>query len=280
MRLSGHEIAFVLGKGGSTKAKIASAAGCSIDIDSERGVAEVFSNTSFFNVKKGLKYVRLCKLSRNINVRLRLPDDDDGDLTVMRVPSDCAGFVTGREGAFLRACEEQYGTFMFFCDLPDLDRGAAAANNSPSPMDDGVDYLAVFGDEMGRKGASLKIMGAVETKLPGYYLDDIDSNYISDEAGFDTETRQLSNDEMSFAMGREGLTRRKIARASNGGVLEFVGLVAFLCGKMPVRRRLRDYLEMLLKQRAYGHIHVPDKMERDDCTVLKIPSTYMGLVRG
>lgn len=43
--------------------------------------------------------------------------DDDDDLTVLKVPREAAGFVTGAGGSFLRAVEEEWSTIMFFADF-------------------------------------------------------------------------------------------------------------------------------------------------------------------
>lgn len=129
-------------------------------------------------------------------------------------------------------------------------------------------------------------------------------NYESPKPGFDTDTMALTSDEMSFALGKEGSTRRKIVRAVSASVLpatassaagppfpssslhgsavvlEFVGSsVAFLCGHKLARKRMREYLDLLLRQRR-GSIYLPDKLARDDCTVLEVvQSSYMGLIR-
>ena len=46
-------------------------------------------------------------------------DDNTGDddLTVIQVPSEAVGFVTGSQGNFLRQVEEEWGTLMFFADF-------------------------------------------------------------------------------------------------------------------------------------------------------------------
>ena len=42
---------------------------------------------------------------------------EDDDLTVILVPSEAVGFVTGSQGNFLRQVEEEWGTLMFFADF-------------------------------------------------------------------------------------------------------------------------------------------------------------------
>ena len=78
---------------------------------------------------------------------------DDGDLTMVDVPSDCVGFVTGTEGNFLRTCEEEWCTLMFFCNY-----------QNSSTIFEGVDRLALFESPAGVAGAELKVMAAIEAK--------------------------------------------------------------------------------------------------------------------
>lgn len=42
---------------------------------------------------------------------------EDDDLTVIQVPSEAVGFVTGSQGNFLRQVEEEWSTLMFFADF-------------------------------------------------------------------------------------------------------------------------------------------------------------------
>jgi hypothetical protein len=56
-------------------------------------------------------------------------DNDDDDLTVILVPSEAVGFVTGAQGNFLRQVEEEWGTLMFFADF----RGRAERKEVTAP---------------------------------------------------------------------------------------------------------------------------------------------------
>lgn len=51
---------------------------------------------------------------------------DDDDLTVIMVPTEAVGFVTGSQGNFLRQVEEEWGTLMFFADFRGRDHGRQA----------------------------------------------------------------------------------------------------------------------------------------------------------
>lgn len=263
VELSQKDIAFILGKHGSTKEKIAKAAGCNMDIPESHQIVELWSKDEEA-LKRGMKYVGFVRQQRQDSVLVNLALHDDGDLTVVKIPSSTVGFVTGSNGTFLRMCEQQYTTLMFFCDFRVDENGT-----KPRLEGEEAEFLAIFGDEDRRKGSSLKVMSAVESKMPGYFVGQIEPNYTSDSPGFDTETLTLTSDELSFALGKEGTTRRKLATASEGGILEFVNLTAFICGTYEPRKRLRDYLGFLLKQRR-GDVLVPNAAQRDDCTVYDI----------
>merc|ERR1711972_1067774 len=85
-------------------------------------------------------------------------DYNDDDLTMLMIPQEAVGFVTGRAGNFLRTIEEEWCTLMFFCEI-DGSKGR------------GKDFekLAIFGGVRARRGAELKVLSAVETKVPGYF---------------------------------------------------------------------------------------------------------------
>jgi hypothetical protein len=44
-------------------------------------------------------------------------NDADDDLTIIEVPSECVGFVTGKQGNFLRTMEDEWGVIMFFAEF-------------------------------------------------------------------------------------------------------------------------------------------------------------------
>jgi hypothetical protein len=142
---------------------------------------------------------------------------------------------------------------------------------------DGSEKLAIFGDRRGRRGAELKCMSAVETKRPGYFTKGIEK-HTSEKEGFASDTMPMDESELSYALGKDGTTRRKLARAS-GCIMEYVGQVAFICGAMEERTRARTYLKWLLQQRA-GSVRVDDLAERDDVTIVKVPRDAVGYVTG
>lgn len=59
------------------------------------------------------------------------------------------------------------------------------------------------------------------------------SEFVDDEEGFATDRIPIRDEDYSYALGREGATRKKLARAS-GAVLEYVGRMAFISGEKTV----------------------------------------------
>ena len=80
-----------------------------------------------------------------------------------------------------------------------------------------------------------------------------------------------------YALGSGGSTRKKLAAAS-GCILEYVGKMACFCGYSDERKRARDYLRWLLKQKA-GAVTV-DSEGRDDASVVSVPKTSVGFITG
>ena len=142
---------------------------------------------------------------------------------------------------------------------------------------DGSEKLAIFGDRRGRRGAELKCMSAVETKRPSYFTKDI-KKHTSEKEGFASDTFPMDESELSYALGKDGTTRRKLSRAS-GCIMEYVGQIAFICGTIEERTRARTYLKWLLKQRS-GSVYVDDKREREDVTMVPVPPEAIGYVTG
>eukprot|EP00925_Amoebophrya_sp_RCC4383_P013855 GSA25T00012243001.1 len=125
-------------------------------------------------------------------------------------------------------------------------------------------------------------MAAIETKMPGYFTRNKRADYLRGisvknvtvnnrdrrgrgpvdeswtenqftpilcEADWAIDTMWIRQDELSFALGTNGVTRKKIMKASNC-ILEFVGNIAHLGGNKRERRICRDYLVWLLAQKV------------------------------
>ena len=94
---------------------------------------------------------------------------------------------------------------------------------------------------------------------------------------WEVETIMLEGEEFSYALGSGGSTRRKLAAAS-GCVLEYVGRMACFSGARVDRRRAKDYLKWLLKQR-HGGVTV-EYESRDDVIPVAVPSGSMAFITG
>merc|ERR1712232_762843 len=128
-----------------------------------------------------------------------------------------------------------------------------------------------------RRGAELKVMSGVEAKSPGYFTRNVREKE-TDTKSFDTDRLILKDDELSYSLGKQGTTRKKIEVAS-ACVLEYVGNIAFIAGTYKERKRCREYLSWLLAQRR-GSVTIRHVSDRDDCTEVHIPDNCKGWVTG
>lgn len=141
----------------------------------------------------------------------------------------------------------------------------------------GSELLIIFGPRRSRRGAELKVMSGVETKNPGTFTKGIREK-TSDDRGFDTDRMIFKDDELSYSLGKQGTTRKKLEGAS-GAILEYVGHIAFIAGTLKERRRCRDFINWLLQQRR-GSVTIADISQRDDATEIHIPENCKGWVTG
>lgn len=96
------------------KFKIARAANARLDFNERDNVVEI--RGSDLARKRAAKYIKLVQAQRVGAVYLDPKENDDDDLTVVTVPNDCIGYVTGKKGATMRRVEEEWGTLMFFIE--------------------------------------------------------------------------------------------------------------------------------------------------------------------
>eukprot|EP00413_Alexandrium_margalefii_P006676 CAMPEP_0204523814 /NCGR_PEP_ID=MMETSP0661-20131031/7047_1 /ASSEMBLY_ACC=CAM_ASM_000606 /TAXON_ID=109239 /ORGANISM="Alexandrium margalefi, Strain AMGDE01CS-322" /LENGTH=218 /DNA_ID=CAMNT_0051529537 /DNA_START=52 /DNA_END=704 /DNA_ORIENTATION=+ len=156
IKITDDDAAFILGKGGKTKEKIARVAEAEIELF-ERDLILEFRGSKLQR-RRAKKYAEGVMAQRTGPVTIT-EDYDDDDLTMLQVPQEAVGFVTGRAGNFLRTIEEEWSTLMFFCEV-----GSKSGGRNKD-----YEKLALFGSVRGRRGAELKVLSAVETKVPGYY---------------------------------------------------------------------------------------------------------------
>lgn len=261
LTISDEDAAFVMGPGGKTKKKIAAVSGAGLELKSNR--LEITGTKE--QRERCKKYVQLVMAQRVGPVRL-VDAGEHGDLSILEVPADAVSFVTGRQGSFLRLVEEEFGALLFFIDFDKANRR------------DRLEKLAIFGSERERRGAELKVMAAIEMKQPGYFTNhDRTLPPSSPAEGFDTDRMPIAEEDYSYALGKGGATRKKIARAS-GCIIEYVGRLAYLSGLKTERERARAYLVWLFAQRI-GPVEV-NYVGRTDVTVVEVPKECVGFVTG
>merc|ERR1719350_2384397 len=139
------------------------------------------------------------------------------------------------------------------------------------------EQLIIFGDERGRRGAELKCMNEIEKKCPGTFTRGLREK-TTDTRGFDTDRVCIKEDELSYVIGKEAATQKKLEKAA-GAILQFVGRYAFIAGSLKERRRCAEFIGWLLQQMR-GAVTISDVSRRDDCTELHIPMNCKGWVTG
>ncbi|KAF4744767.1 hypothetical protein FOZ62_032106 [Perkinsus olseni] len=270
IRVDSSEAGLVLGRGGATKRKIENAADVDIElVTTEEGDSNVELRGPGNNRELGRDYIcflLLHKKGESLDINL----EDRDDCTWIDVPQDTIGYVTGRERSTMNSMEEETDTLMFF-----LDKGKHAGDGDAKP----TEKLLIFGPARGRRIAQLKLMSAIETKSPGFFLEDEERWNLGDkhDPKLGLTTVKMTEGQFTYALGRRGTTRRKLEKAS-GAIMEYIGYTAFICGTKEERRRGRDYLNYLLDQRE-GEVHV-DTDRRDDITIIDCPEEYVGYITG
>jgi len=256
------EISYALGKQGGTRRKLERSSGSIVQYV---GMVAICSGTK-------LERTRAREYMKWLFQQLEGPVYVDGlelreDCTVVDIPGDCIGYITGNRRATLGALEEEWGTLMFFVNESE-DKGRGRG---------GTAKLAIFGPTRPRRGSELKVMSGIETKSPGFFTRGLKEK-VSERKGFDTDRMILRDDELSYALGKDGNTRKKLELAS-GAILQYVGYVAFLAGNMKERRRCREFVQWLLQQRR-GTVTIADISQRTDVTEVHIPVNCKGWVTG
>lgn len=269
IKITDDDAAFILGKGGKTKEKLARVSRAEIELFERDLVLEIRGTK--IQRKRAKKYCEGVMAQRTGPVNVTEEYDDD-DLTMLNVPQEAVGFVTGRAGNFLRSIEEEWSTLMFFFEV-DGSRGRGREHEK----------LAIFGDVRGRRGSELKVLSAVETKVPGYLEkirhEVLDRDKGKDETGtWGTDSMTFKDDELSYALGKQGGTRKKLERSSQA-VVQYVGNLALFSGTKSERRRAKEYMRWLFDQLA-GPVYVEGWEDRDDCTVVEVPSECIGYITG
>ncbi|CAJ1375275.1 unnamed protein product [Effrenium voratum] len=119
LKITDDDAAFILGKGGKTKEKIAKVAEAEIELFERDLILEI--RGSKMQRKRAKKYCEGVMAQRTGPVSVT-DDYDDDDLTLLQVPQEAVGFVTGRAGNFLRSIEERNktGRALLSCHFADF----------------------------------------------------------------------------------------------------------------------------------------------------------------
>jgi hypothetical protein len=199
-----NDAGFILGKGGSTKHKIARVCGADIELDERNKRITLFGNMKQRQMAKD--YIGFVTQQRKGNVEIDLDAGRD-DMTVVRVPSECVAFVMGRGGQTLRMMEAEWGTLMFFA------KGFGTANGEHDR-----EMLMIFGPLRARRGAEMKVMSAVEHKIPNTFVLDgklaMQERVRGDEAPEDWEVSTPSPPRSQATVPRPSRRGRRAASLS------------------------------------------------------------------
>merc|ERR1719277_974878 len=262
MTFQDDELSYALGKQGGTRKKLERSSGA---------VVQYVGQTAFFSGAKAERR-RAKEYIKWLFGQLEGPVyvdnwEDRNDCTVVHVPSDCIGYITGARRATLGRMEEEWGTLMFFM----------TKDGSKGGRQGWSEQLIIFGDERARRGAELKCMNEIEKKCPGTFTKGLREK-TTDTKGFDTDRLCIKEDELSYVIGKEAATQKKLEKAA-GAILQFVGRYAFIAGNLKQRRRCAEFIGWLLQQMR-GAVTIADVSQRDDCTELHIPMNCKGWVTG
>eukprot|EP00915_Cephaloidophora_sp_WS-2016_P007501 GHVH01010150.1.p1 GENE.GHVH01010150.1~~GHVH01010150.1.p1 ORF type:complete len:738 (+),score=94.75 GHVH01010150.1:308-2521(+) len=264
-----EDASFILGTAGRTKQKLARVSGSEIVVTENPNTMKPFIEIYGPEVckKRAADYIGFVVQQRRGIIHFDVNEERD-DITVIGVPTKCIGYITGRRGVCLRAIEEEWNTLMFF------------VNNDPkADVETEKEQLAIFGNVRNRKGAELKVMSAVEQKQQGQgvYTQDLTSESIVDDDGFAVSIFKIANEDYSYALGKHGNTRRKLAKAS-GAILEYIGNFGYIAGTKIERTRAMEYFDWLKRQRTESIL--VDIAGRSDAVAVEVPSDLMPNITG
>ena len=207
MTMASEDAAFLLGAGGSTKRKVARAAGARLELDDDADGKHVLTVSGLDACRaRAMDYVRWVLKQRLGAIEVSGASARD-DLSIVRVPADCVAYVTGKSGRVLRSVEEEFGTLLFFGKLVG-DSGERTGEETERGQT--IETLCVLGDRRGRRGAELKVMSAVEHKTPGWYVNDekklrarLKQPGDGEGDGFGYDVFPFEEHEFSYALGAQ-----------------------------------------------------------------------------
>ncbi|OEH78374.1 kh domain [Cyclospora cayetanensis] len=203
------------------------------------------------------------------------------DLTVLLVPSSVAQYSTVR-GALRRASVQwRIMAFVLASDAPPVlqqqqqqltrkaeegEEAQAGAGGASAKAARPVEYrqLLIFGEPLQRLGAALSVMNTLEMQEEGLFL--------RLPGGIALGSQGAPGAPAVRPGLKEGAVKRRLTRAA-GAPIEFWGPYAVVGGSLRDRRRLRDFLRLLL--RAEKGLKMPSLTEREDALQLSVPSAAL-----
>ena len=247
--MASEDAAFLLGAGGSTKRKVARAAGARLELDDDADGKHVLTVSGSDACRaRAMDYVRWVLKQRLGAIEVSGASARD-DLSIVRVPADCVAYVTGKSGRVLRSVEEEFGTLLFFGKLVG-DSGERTGEETERGRT--IETLCVLGDRRGRRGAELKVMSAVEHKTPGWYVNDekklrarLKQPGDGEGDGFGYDVFPFEDHELSYALG-----------AQVRFLFSFLGFVFVRSFWREVRESNTRYKRTANTQKKRAHFHV------------------------
>lgn len=155
MNLESGAVAYLLGRNGQTKQRLANFSGARLEID-PRG--ESGGRIEIIGTEEERRLARMCieiTLQQRNNGKVSVESHDlegRNDVTIFDVPQSAVGFVLGARGATLRDFETKYRTFMFFDN---------------EQLRDDKKRLYILGTAENRKKALTECENAVQYKMSG-----------------------------------------------------------------------------------------------------------------
>jgi hypothetical protein len=209
------ECSYALGKQGATRKKLEAASGA---------ILQYVGNTICYagqkkERQKGKQYMKW--LFKQLDGPVTVDTRDRDDCTVVDVPQDTVGYITGARRAAMISMEAEWGVFMFFSDFKSDRREDRDGQKSKK-----TEELMIFGLERKRKGAELKVKSSIETKNPGFITRQLKEK-IHDDKGLAVDTFYLRDEDVAYALGKGGSTRIKL-QLSSGCILQYIGNYACL----------------------------------------------------
>jgi hypothetical protein len=143
-------------QGGRTKEKIARVAGSRMDMSERNGQSKLEIRGTAQQRRKTMKYVK-CVMAQRVGPVHVEDDDQDDDLTLAEVPTECVGFVTGKQ-----VCTQE--AHCAYGNSRSSGQARSEHSRSPAVRGDGVPEMQAGGYQ---QSGSLLISDCIDSTPPG-----------------------------------------------------------------------------------------------------------------